>query len=332
MTGVGRGAAIFGCAGPVLLPEESAFFRDADPFGFILFTRNVETPDQLRRLTGDLRAAVGRNAPILVDQEGGRVQRLRGPNWREWEPPLDSIAAAGTVEAAEAMMRARATVIGAELRAVGIDANCAPLADVARETTHPFLRNRCYGSDPDTVARIARAVADGLMAGGVLPVIKHMPGHGLSHLDTHHDLPTVDASPDELDRIDFAPFRVLADLPMAMTAHLVYAALDPDLPATQSPKMIRIIRDRIGFQGLIMSDDLNMQALRGNLDDRTRRTIAAGVDLALHCKGDLAEMREVAEAAGEMTSAVVARAQAALDRRPSSGLALQDALAGLAHG
>jgi beta-N-acetylhexosaminidase len=332
MTAVGRGAAIFGCAGPALLPEERAFFHGADPFGFILFARNVETPDQVRCLTDDLRAAVGRDAPILVDQEGGRVQRLRAPYWREWDPPFDSIAAAGTIEAAAAMMRARATVIAAELRAVGIDANCAPLGDVARETTHPFLRNRCYGSDVETVTRVARAVAEGLMAGGVLPVMKHLPGHGLSHVDTHHDLPRVDASLADLDRIDFAPFRALADLPMAMTAHLVFAALDPDLPATQSPKMIKIIRDRIGFQGLLMSDDLNMQALQGSLADRTRRTIAAGVDVALHCNGDLAEMEEVAAAAGAMTPAAMARARAALDRRPPAGMALDRALAGLDHG
>lgn len=329
---VGRGAVIFGCAGPALLPEERAFFRDVDPFGFILFARNVETPDQLRRLTADLRAAVGRDAPVLVDQEGGRVQRLRAPYWHEWEPPLDSIAAAGSVEAAAALMRARATVIAAELRAVGIDANCAPLADVARPGTHAFLRNRCYGTDPASVARIARAVAQGLVAGGVLPVMKHLPGHGLSHLDTHHDLPTVDVAEDELDRVDFAPFRALADLPMAMTAHLVFAALDPGLPATQSPKMIGIIRDRIGFKGLLMSDDLNMQALKGSLAERTRRTIAAGVDVALHCKGDLAEMRDVAEAAGDLTPAAALRARAALAARPAAGMALEDALAELAHG
>jgi beta-N-acetylhexosaminidase len=332
MTNVGRGAAIFGCAGPQLLPDERAFFREADPFGFILFARNVETPDQLRRLTADLRAAVGRDAPILVDQEGGRVQRLRAPHWREWEPPLDSIEAARSAEAAERLMRVRAAVIAAELRDVGIDANCAPLGDVARPSTHPFLRNRCYGSDPATVARIARAVADGLVAGGVLPVMKHLPGHGLSHVDTHHDLPTVDETLDDLDRIDFAPFRALADLPMAMTAHLVFAAIDPDLPATQSPKMIGIIRERIGFQGLLMSDDLNMQALQGSLADRTRRTVAAGVDIALHCKGDLAEMQEVAAAAGEMTHAASVRARAALAQRPPVGMALEDALAGLPHG
>jgi beta-N-acetylhexosaminidase len=329
---VGRGATIFGCAGPQLLDSERAFFRSADPFGFIVFARNIEDPDQLRRLTGSLRDAVGREAPILVDQEGGRVQRLRAPHWREWDPPFDTVARAGSVEVAARLMKARATVIAAELRAVGIDANCAPVADVARPQTHPFLRNRCYGSDPDTVARVARAVAEGLMAGGVLPVMKHLPGHGLSHLDTHHDLPTVDATLEDLQATDFAPFRALAGLPMAMTAHLVFAALDPGLPATQSPRMIRLIREDIGFGGLLMTDDLNMQALQGTLGERTARSIAAGVDIALHCNGDLADMAEVATAAGDMGPAATARAMAAVAAR---GPALQDidaVLAELAHG
>ena len=234
MNATGTGAAIFGCAGPVLLPEERAFFRDCDPFGFILFARNVETPGQLRRLTANLREAVGREAPVLVDQEGGRVQRLRAPYWREWQPPLDTVAGCESLEVAAQAMRLRMRIIAAELRDVGIDANCAPVADVVRAATHPFLKNRCYGTDPDTVSLIARAVADGLMQGGVWPVVKHMPGHGLSQMDTHHDLPTVTAPAEDLDRIDFAPFRALADLPMAMTAHIVYAAHD-SLPATQSP-------------------------------------------------------------------------------------------------
>jgi beta-N-acetylhexosaminidase len=329
---VGRGATIFGCAGPRLLPEEWAFFRAADPFGFILFARNVEDPDQLRRLTADLREAVGRNAPILVDQEGGRVQRLRAPHWREWTPPLDTVDSAGSVEAAERIMRLRAMVIAMELAAVGIDADCIPTLDVVRPATHPFLKNRCYGRDPQTVARIGRAVADGLMAGGVLPVMKHMPGHGLSHVDTHHDLPTVDVSRDELQDIDFAPFRALKDLSMAMTAHLVFAAIDPDRPATQSPRMIRVIREEIGFQGLLMSDDLNMQALAGTLADRTARTIAAGVDIALHCKGDLAEMVEVADAAGVMGPAALARAEVAVASRRAGQVDVEAALAELAHG
>ena len=328
---VGRGATIFGCIGPQLLDAERAFFRDADPFGFILFARNIEDPDQLRRLTGDLRDAVGRDAPIMVDQEGGRVQRLRAPYWREWDPPFDTVARAGSLDGAARMMKARATVMAAELRAVGIDANCAPVADVARPETHPFLRNRCYGSDPDTVTRIALAVADGLMAGGVLPVMKHLPGHGLSHLDTHLDLPTVGASLSDLSAIDFAPFRALAGLPMAMTAHLVFAALDPGLPATQSPRMIRIIREEIGFGGLLMTDDLNMQALQGTLAERTARSIAAGVDIALHCNGELAEMAEVAGAAGDMGPAALDRARAAVAAR-GPALPLDAALAELDHG
>lgn len=329
---VGRGAVIFGCAGPRLLPEERAFYREADPFGFIVFARNIETPAQLRRLTADLREAVGRDAPVLVDQEGGRVQRLRAPHWREWTPPLDTVDGAGSLEAAERVMRLRATVMAAELAAVGIDADCMPTLDVVRPETHPFLMNRCYGRDPETVARIGRAVAEGLTAGGVLPVMKHMPGHGLSHVDTHHDLPTVDASHAELTAVDFAPFRALADLPMAMTAHLVFAALDGERPATQSPRMIRVIREEIGFQGLLMSDDLNMQALSGTLAERTARTIAAGVDIALHCKGDMAEMVSVAGAAGGMGPEALKRAEAAVAARRPAAVDIEAALAELAHG
>lgn len=308
-----HGATIFGCSGPEITAAEAGFFRDADPFGFILFARNVETPDQLRRLTADLRAAVGRDAPILIDQEGGRVQRLRAPHWREWLPPLDQITAAGAL--AGQVMALRSRLMAAELRAVGIDANCAPCADLALPETHPFLKNRCYGSDPARVAEIARAVADGLLAGGVLPVIKHLPGHGRSTADTHHDLPTVTVSAETLRATDFAPFHALNDLPMAMTAHIVFAAHDAEHPATQSAEMIRVIRDDIGFAGLLMTDDLNMQALAGTLADRTARSIAAGCDVALHCKGDLAEMQAVAAAAGRMSAATADRAAAALLRR-----------------
>ena len=329
---VGRGATIFGCAGPKLLPEERAFYRDSDPFGFIVFARNIEDPAQVRRLTADLREAVGWNAPVLVDQEGGRVQRLRAPHWREWTPPLDAVDGAGSVAEAERIMRLRAMVMAAELADVGIDANCIPTLDVVRPETHPFLMNRCYGRDPETVARIGRAVADGLRAGGVLPVMKHMPGHGLSHVDTHHDLPTVDASLEELVAVDFAPFRALSDLPMAMTAHLVFAALDGERPATQSPRMIRVIREEIGFQGLLMSDDLNMQALTGTLAERTARTIAAGVDIALHCKGDMAEMEAVAGAAGVMGPEALRRAEAAVAARAPGSVDVAAALAELAHG
>lgn len=312
---IGTGAAIFGCAGLALTAAERDFFRDYDPLGFIVFARNVETPQQLTRLTADLREAVGRDAPILVDQEGGRVQRLRSPYWREWDAPLDTVAKAGA-NAVQAMAL-RAMVIAAELRAVGIDANCAPVADIAGPDTHPFLRNRCYGQTAEAVSPIARAVAEAHLAMGVLPVVKHMPGHGRSVNDTHHDLPTVSTDRATLNATDFAPFRALADLPMAMTAHIIFSAYD-SLPATQSPRMIKVIREEIGFAGLLITDDLNMQALAGSLGQRTARSMAAGCDIALHCKGDMAEMLEVATAAGTMTIDARARATAALAQRRSA--------------
>ncbi len=313
MSDIGRGAAIFGCAGPVLLPGERAFFRDYAPFGFILFARNVANPDQLRRLTADLRDAVGHNAPILIDQEGGRVQRLRAPHWHEWTPPLDFVQAAGG-QAARAM-ELRYRLIARELRSLGIDANCAPVGDLITDSTHPFLKNRCYGSDPAQVSRIALAVASGQLAEGVLPVAKHMPGHGRTTVDAHHDLPTVTAPRAQLQSQDFAPFRALSGLPLAMTGHLIFAAYDGERPATQSPTMIQVIRHDIGFQGLLMTDDLNMNALTGTLAIRTAAAVAAGVDLALHCKGDLAEMLMVAAAAGNMRVATQVRAAAALAQR-----------------
>lgn len=318
MTSIGTTAAIFGCLGPELLPQERAFFRDADPFGFILFARNVETPDQLYRLTSDLRAAVGRDAPILVDQEGGRVQRLRAPHWREWSPPFDAIRAARDLASACRIMALRAGLIAAELRAVGIDANCAPVADIATDATHPFLRNRCYGTEVAAVTAISRTVAEAYLAAGVLPVVKHMPGHGRAAGDTHHHLPRVTADKETLLTTDFAPFRALADLPMAMTAHIVFSAYDAENPATQSPGMIEVIRKDIGFAGLLLTDDLNMQALSGTLATRTAKSLTAGCDIALHCKGNLAEMQMVAIAAGPMRADTTARAVAALDRRKAA--------------
>lgn len=314
MSEIGEGAAIFGCAGTELTPDEAAFYRDYNPLGFIIFARNVDTPNQLRRLTGDLRAAVGRDAPILVDQEGGRVQRLRSPHWHDWLPPLDMVRAAG-VNAAAAMSL-RSMLMAQELRDVGIDANCAPVADLCTDLTHPFLRNRCYGGDVAQVTAIARAVADAHLLMGVLPVVKHLPGHGRSLSDSHLHLPTVTADRNTLTAHDFAPFRALRDLPMAMTAHIVYAAYD-DLPATQSATMIKVIRDEIGFGGLLLTDDLNMQALAGDLATRTALSMAAGCDIALHCKGDLPEMQAVARAAGAMRDDTRGRAEAALRlRRP----------------
>lgn len=337
MTAIGTGAAIFGCLGATLSTDERAFFRDYDPFGFILFARNIETPDQLRALTSSLRDAVGRDAPILIDQEGGRVQRMRAPHWREWLPPLDQVALAGAAAARSMWLRAR--IIADELRAVGIDANCAPCADIAGDLTHPFLQNRCYGRDVATVTAMARATADGHLAGGVLPVVKHLPGHGRATADSHKHLPTVTEDAATLTASDFAPFRALNDLPMAMTAHIVFSALDADHPATQSPRMINLIRQEIGFSGLLMTDDLNMQALSGDLGQRTAASMAAGCDIALHCKGEMGEMQAVAAAAGAMRPDTRARAEAALAHRRSPDSVdiaaieaeLSDLLAGKTH-
>ncbi|MBF9036004.1 beta-hexosaminidase [Rhodobacterales bacterium HKCCE2091] len=308
------GATILGPSGTSLPPDEAAFFRDADPWGFILFARNVETPDQLRRLTGDLRAAVGRDAPVFIDQEGGRVQRMRAPHWREWLPALDQVARAGPAHAARSMWL-RARIIAAELRDAGIDGNCVPLADVARTETHPILLNRLYGHDPETVSRIAAAVADGCLAGGVLPVLKHLPGYGLGSVDSHVSLPRVGAGRAELDATDFAAFRPLAHLPLGMTAHIVYEGIEDGPPATLSPTLVRLIRDEIGFGGLLMTDDLSMEALPGDIGDRAARAIAAGCDVVLHCNGDRAEMAPVVAASGPMTPAAETRAEAALAAR-----------------
>ncbi|PJE36142.1 beta-N-acetylhexosaminidase [Pseudooceanicola lipolyticus] len=306
------GAAILDAEGLRLTAEERAFFREADPFGFILFARNLQSPDQIRALCSDMREAVGRAAPITIDQEGGRVQRLRPPLGRDWLPPLDHVAQAG--EAAERAMYLRYRLIAAELRALGIDSNCAPMVDLAGPQTHDFLFNRCYGGDAAEVAALGRAVAQGLLDGGVLPVLKHIPGHGRATLDSHYDLPHVDAEPEALDDTDFAPFRALADLPMGMTAHLVYDAIDA-APATLSPAVIDLVRQQIGFDGLLMTDDISMKALEGDLGSLSRQAIAAGCDVVLHCNGTLQERRQVAEAAGRMTKAAQIRAQAALAAR-----------------
>ena len=306
------GATILDAEGLRLSSDEKAFFRDADPFGFILFARNLDTPDQIRALCEDFREAVGRNAPITIDQEGGRVQRLRPPLARLWKPPLTHVAIAGA--GAERAMYLRYRMIAEELRSYGVDSNCAPMVDLVQTETHEFLKNRCYGHDPELVARIGRAAADGMLDGGVLPVLKHMPGHGRATLDSHYDLPHVDLDAEALDDTDFTPFRALNDLPMGMTAHLVYSTIDPR-PATISPEVMALIREQIGFGGLIMTDDISMKALDGGLADLSKQSLAAGCDLILHCNGTLAERMEVAEAAGTMTDASQARAEKALSAR-----------------
>ncbi len=306
------GATILDVTGHRLTADEKALFRDANPFGFILFARNIDTPDQVRALCAEMREAVGRDAVITIDQEGGRVQRMRAPHWREWSPPLDFVAVAG--DAAEDAMYLKYRIIADELNSIGIDSNCAPMVDLAGPATHEFLRNRCYGSDPVRVAAIGRAVANGLLAGGVLPVVKHMPGHGRATMDSHFDLPHVDVARSDLDALDFAPFKALNDLPMGMTAHLVYGAIDPR-PATLSPVLMRLIREDIGFDNLIMSDDISMKALKGTPEDNAKDAIAAGCDVVLFCNAPLADRSRVAEAAGEMTGMAQIRALRALAMR-----------------
>lgn len=307
------GAAIFGLGGLVLTPDEREFFASADPWGFILFARNVDTPEQMRALCADLRDCVGREVPIFIDQEGGRVARMRAPHWREWPPALED--AVGPNAARRLWLRYR--IISHELRAVGVDGNCAPLADIATEATHPILTNRCYGHDAARVADNARAVADALLRGGVLPVLKHIPGHGRVSADSHLELPATDATIDDLNASDFKAFAQLSDLPLGMTAHVVYSALDATAPATQSPVVLDHIRSQIGFDGLLMTDDLSMQALDGDMTSRARRSLDAGCDLVLHCNGDMAEMGAVADAAGRLGPQAARRADAALTRRKS---------------
>ena len=305
-------ATIFGLSGQRVTADEAAFFRDADPWGFILFARNVDAPDQLRALTASLRDCLGRDAPILIDQEGGRVQRMRAPHWREYLPALDQMARAADPVRAHWL---RNRLIAAELHDVGIDVNCAPLADLVEAQTHPVLRNRLSGETAATVIAAARACAAAFVAGGVLPVLKHIPGYGRASVDSHLSLPRVDAPRDDLIARDFAPFAALTDLRMGMTAHIVFSDIDPDAPATTSATMMRLIRDEIGFGGLIMTDDIGMEALSGTPAMRAAASIAAGCDLVLHCNGDLAEMPAVAEAAGPMTPPAQARAVHALAER-----------------
>ena len=283
-----------------------------DPWGFILFARNIETPDQLRRLTAGLREAVGRDAPILIDQEGGRVQRMRSPHWREYLPALDQMKRAHDPMRAQWL---RNRLIAAELHDVGIDVNCAPLADLVEDQTHPVLRNRLYGDDVDTVVEAARTCAEAHLAGGVLPVLKHIPGYGRAAVDSHKDLPRVNVGRDRLEARDFAPFRALNDIAMGMTAHIVFDAIDPYAPATTSPRMMEVIREDIGFDGLIMTDDIGMEALSGSMAARTQAALAAGCDIVLQCNGGRGVIAEVTDAAGPMSPAAMVRAHRALAQR-----------------
>jgi len=308
-------AFISGCAGPELSGWEREFFAAEQPFGLILFARNCRTPDQIRTLVGAFRDAVGRpEAPVLIDQEGGRVQRLKPPGWPAY-PPARMLGllfeADGDAGRRAAWLHGR--LIAADLAEVGIDVDCAPVLDVIVAGASDAIGDRAFADAPATVAALGRGLADGLLAGGVLPVMKHMPGQGRATSDSHAELPTVNADVDALAASDFVPFAHLRDLPMAMTAHVTYAAIDPDRPATVSPTVIRdIIRGRIGFDGLLMSDDVSMHALSGDYGARARAIYAAGCDLVLHCNGRTEEMRAVAGAAPQLAGTSGERAARAL--------------------
>ena len=311
-------AFITGVAGTNLSAEERSFIATERPWGFILFKRNVADPAQVTALTNQLRDAVGEpNAPVLIDQEGGRVQRLSPPHWPLY-PPGAVFGSLYDIDAALGLRAAllSARLIGDDLARLGVTVDCLPLADVPVSGADAVIGNRAYGTEPAKVSAIARAVTDGLVQGGILPVLKHIPGHGRATADTHFRLPVVDTSQAELEKTDFAAFRPLVDLPMAMTAHVVFSAYDPAHPATTSATMIEtVIRGLIGFQGLLMSDDVSMNALAGSIAERTRAIFAAGCDLVLHCNGKMDEMREVASETPELSGKALVRAERALASR-----------------
>ncbi len=311
-------AFITGIAGTELSAPEREFIRAERPWGFILFKRNVESPAQVASLVHELREALGEpDAPVLIDQEGGRVQRLGPPNWPVYPPGALFAALYGIdpkLGTSAAGLSAR--LIAADLTELGITVDCLPLADVPVAGADGVIGNRAYGTEPGTVVAIARAVTNGLVDGGILPVLKHIPGHGRATADTHFKLPVVDTPQNELERTDFAAFKPLANLPMAMTAHVVFSALDPAQPATTSATMVeQVIRGVIGFQGLLMSDDVSMNALAGSLAERTRAIFVAGCDMVLHCNGKLDEMYEVAGHTPALSGRSLERARRALASR-----------------
>ncbi len=317
-------AVIFGCAGANLTAEERRFFARANPFGFILFARNIFNLAQVCALVDELRATVLRGAPVLIDQEGGRVQRLKPPHWKK-RPPMAQFAklAADDLPAARRAVRANSRLIAHDLAELGIDVDCAPVLDVPVAGSHDIIGDRAFGDDPLLIADLGRASMDGLLDGGVMPVVKHCPGHGRARVDSHSELPVVDSDRETMERSDFVPFRSLRDAPWAMTAHVVYTAIDATRPATLSPLVVQsVIRDAIGFDGLLLTDDLSMGALKGSLEERARLSLAAGCDVALHCNGNKVEMESVLKGVEPLSEAAldrVANAKAMLRRKPLSG-------------
>jgi beta-N-acetylhexosaminidase len=312
-----RTRAIYGCAGPALSADERAFFADAKPWGFILFGRNVVDPDQVKALTASLRESIGdAGAPVLIDQEGGRVARLKPPNWKA-RPPASRFGAiyTGSPDRAREAAYLNARLIARDLTELGINVDCAPVLDVPIEGANEVIGDRSFGRDPAQIIDLGRAAIQGFIDGGVLPVMKHVPGHGRAMADSHKDLPRVTTAAAELSATDFVTFRSLNHCPMAMTAHVVFEALDPQRPATTSPKVIRdVIRGEIGFAGLLMSDDVSMNALSGLISARTKAALFAGCDIVLHCNGGMDEMKEVASEAKPLDGQPLKRAEHALSQ------------------
>ena len=324
-------AVIFGCAGPELTDQERRFYAGADPLGFILFQRNCIEPAQVRRLVSDLRALVGRaDAPVLIDQEGGRVMRLKPPHWRAAPPQglFGELAGRDPASAREAAYL-NARLLAVELADLGITVDCAPVLDLRHPGAHEIIGDRALGTEPGQVAELGFSVAQGLTEGGVLPVIKHIPGHGRATVDSHHELPFVDVARDRLEQTDFEPFRLLAAQPWAMTAHVVYCAIDHERPASLSPRVIEdVIRGSIGFGGFLVSDDVNMKALKGDVGELSLTAVQAGCDAVLHCNGDFAEMERVARATPRLSDVALerlSRGTAMLPPRPEE-LNVADAL------
>ncbi|HEX3652939.1 MAG TPA: beta-N-acetylhexosaminidase [Rhizomicrobium sp.] len=310
-----RTRAIYGCAGTELSADECAFFREAQPWGFILFARNIGDPAQVRTLVSSLRATVGdENAPLLIDQEGGRVARLKPRHWKA-RPPAQRFGDMyhENAEAGREAAYLNARLIAHDLAQLGINVDCVPVLDLPAAGADAVIGDRAFASDRKTAIALGRAVIEGMLDGGVLPVMKHIPGHGRATADSHFALPRVSTPEVELRETDFVPFRALNGCPMAMTAHVVYEAVDPEHPATTSARVIRdVIRDEIGFDGLLMSDDLSMKALAGSFAERSRAALAAGCDILLHCNGSMEEMQAVAGEATPLEGEAKMRAEMAL--------------------
>lgn len=305
-------AAIFGLKGTSLSREERAFFHDADPFGFILFARNVDTPVQVTKLCGELREAVGRDALIFIDQEGGRVQRLKPPHWPKYPAADIFLKRAGSMREAQRKAFLTSRLIAHDLRALGITADCAPVLDLPQKGADPIIGDRAYSAIPKQAIKLAHAAMAGMMCGGVAPVIKHIPGHGRAMVDSHLALPEIDTDIERLDATDFIPFKALNDAPMAMTAHITLTKVDKSHPLTLSKTgMAKIVRGKIGYDGLVMTDDLDMKALSGDLRDLASQAIAAGCDIALHCDGDMGKMIKVAEGVPRLSGKSLERARIA---------------------